>query len=284
MRRREVVPTPDGPELPDALRQPLRAARRWALETPRILAVDPAVTRTIAAYADFLPGASSGAARDLTKRLPVIAFRLALVHAMSERAEAVTPEQLERGLALTEYARAGIDWVFGGTVGNRDADLLLRHLQKSGRLTRRQAERVVRDTLRRQDAIDELVRLGHAAVVTVHATRGRPREELQLARSGGPSSRFSPPPGLRPRPDVPNPGTNGTNSTDGLGERWDEGGRKLGRSPAEDPLVDTATGEVTATSEATWASPCRDYRAHQDHHHNTAEGWVCLACQQGGAS
>jgi hypothetical protein len=284
VRRREAPPVSLEPRLAESSRVRLQAARRWAIDTRLVLPVDAAVTVTLSEYAEYLPGVSAGTARDLTKRLPVIAFRVALVHAMAERSERVGLEHLDRALALTEYARAGIDWVFGGTVGNRDADLLLRHLQRSERLTRRQAERIVRDTLRRQDAIDELVRLGYAQVTTVHETRGRPRDELRLARPVGTSSRFSQVPATPTPANTRNRGTNGTNSVEGVGGTRDEGGTKSGGSGRNEPVIDRETGEVASPGEAIWASPCRDYRAHQDHHRNTAEGWVCLACEQGGAS
>jgi hypothetical protein len=264
VRRRELeVASTAEPRLRQEHREALRAARRAALDARPFLTAEPAVTATLSAYADFLPGQSSGAAMDLTKRLPVIAFRIALVHAMAERAKGVTAEHLARALALTEYARSGIDWVFGGSVGNRDADLLLRHLRKSGRLTRRQAERALRDTLRRQDAIDELCRLGYAHVVTVHETRGRPRDELQLLGSMRTSSHFSPVPGIRTRPDTPISWDKGTNSVNGGDEVADEVGTNLGQRGAEVPV---------------WALPCADYSAHRNDHRNTRAGCVCIAC------
>ena len=227
VQRREEHPEVSEPVLPIGLAEPLRAARRAALQGPPwlVLEVDREVTTTLSEYQDHVSAASIGTARDLTRRLSMTAFRIALVHAAVDRSKSVTIEHLRRAIALTEYAREGIDWVFGGTVGNRDADLLLRSLRKKGSLTKRTIEReVIRDTLRRQDAIDELVRLGYATVATIHETRGRPREELQLSPGGGGFVPFVP--GFQnPRPpERPVPWEEGTNSTNGVGRSVDEGG------------------------------------------------------------
>ena len=58
-------------------------------------------------------------------------------------------------------------------------------------------------------------------------------------------------------------------------------GQKPSRSGPEGPderVVDRETGETQTTSEATWAKPCADYRAHQDDFRNTPEGWICITC------
>jgi hypothetical protein len=183
--RREIIPTNTAPAFSPENRQALIDANRYAVKLPPLLTVAPAVTATLAEYADFLPSASFGLARDLSRRLSIIAFRVALVHALVERSVVVTPTHLDRALALTEYARRGIAWVFGDTIGNPDANLLFRHLWASGRLTRTQiTKEIVRDPIRRQAAIDELLRLGRAQIVTVH-TSGRARMELQPTENEG---------------------------------------------------------------------------------------------------
>lgn len=188
--RREIVPTNTAPAFGQENRNQLIKARTVAAEKPPALTVDPAVTRTLAEYADFLPGVSAGVGRDLTRRLAIIGFRVALVHALVEQAKSVSTDHLERALALTEYARRGIAWVFGDTIGNPDANLLLRHLQAAGRLTRTVITReIIRDPLRRQGAIDELLRLGKARIVTLQ-TAGRGRLELQPVDLGPTSSSY----------------------------------------------------------------------------------------------
>lgn len=289
VRRREQLGASTEPQLPEELRAALVAARRWALDTRPTLRVETTVTVALSEYADFLPTVSTGTARDLTKRLPVIAFRVALVHAMTERAGSVTADHLGRALALSEYARAGIDWVFGGTIGNRDADLLLRSLRKAGSLRKRTIEKeIVRDPLRRQEAIDELVRLGYAVVATINETRGRPRDELRLSPLGRTSARFAPFAGnsdLSATTPLPlQARQNRQKSVNELGERLAKAGQKVGESEQNERVVDHQTGEVEATGTAVWALTCADYRAHQDQHRNTRAGWICVACHPGGAA
>jgi hypothetical protein len=183
--RRDVIPLNTAPAFSKDNRDRLLKARAAAAEKPATLNVDPAVTHTLAEYADFLPSVSVGVARDLTRRLAIIGFRVALVHALIERAGSVTSSHLARALALTEYARRGIAWVFGDTIGNPDANLLLRHLHATGGLTRTAISReIIRDPIRRQAAIDELLRLGKARIVTLQ-TAGRGRLELQPVENEG---------------------------------------------------------------------------------------------------
>ena len=250
--------------------------------------VEPVVVRTLSEYADFLPRASSGLANDLARRLSIITFRVALVHALVERADRVTAEHLERALALAEYSRRGIPWVFGNTIGNRDADLLLRHLQAAGVLrTRSIARGIIRDPIRRQDAIDELVRLGYARVVSVE-TGGRPRSELRLDLDGRSFVAFdrlwNKPPGKthgESGQKIPSEReTASQKPAKSLPEACQKPARSVTEVPAEPEkrAVDHSTGETQAAEEATWAKPCSDYLPHQTSHRNTPDGWACIVC------
>ncbi len=252
-------------------REAILAARRWSLDAMRTLRVDPAVNRTLGEYSDFLPIVSLGVARDLTRRLAIIAFRVALVHAMAERSGVVGPAHLARALALTEYARAGIGWVFGETVGNRDADLLLRHLMAQGQLSKTSITReIIRDPIRQQAAIDELVRLNLAVVVTEVPTHGGRKTVLRTVGaeriSGFPSianlisenGRFLG--NLEARPE---------SRTNGSVER----GNALEERRTDDGDTPVETGSPLA-----WAKPCRDYAHHTSSHRLTPEGWVCDVC------
>lgn len=291
--RREIVPTNAAPRFSDEHRVALVNARRMALGAPRLLDVDPAVVRTLAEYTDFMSSTSHGLARDLTRRLGVIAFRVALVHAVVERADRVTLEYLDRALALTEYARRGIPWVFGHVTGNKDSDLLLRHLIARGRLTKRVITReIIRDPLRQQQAIDDLQRWHYATVSTVHETRGRPRSELVSSIGGGVFRTFvhglskpdawnkveqtgteleqrvapgdmsiNPGFGDASQPEARFVGTNGINGQKTV-DAWTEVGINVDESPAE--------GE--------WASPCHFYDEHRSQHYLAPDGWRCSIC------
>jgi hypothetical protein len=74
---------------------------------------------------------------------------------------------------------------------------MFRHLQADGVLSRTTINRqIVRDPIRRQAAIDELVRIGRAQVVTVQ-TAGRRRTELQIVPKAGTFFPFSRVPAIR---------------------------------------------------------------------------------------
>lgn len=265
--RRDVVPTNAAPRFSPDHKDRIAAAHRAALRNPPLLQVDPTVTATLAAYAEFLPTASAGLARDLTRRLGIIAFRVALVHALIEGAVTVLPQHLDRALALTEYARRGIDWVFGDTIGNPDANLLFRHLDAGGRLSGRTITRqIIRDPIRRQGAIDELVRLGRAVVVTIQ-TAGRPRTELSKGLVGGAFVPFVQGSAMSTPENAENVELM-DKSAQGLGQKPDkslpEGGQKVSEVGAE------------------WLSPCHFYRDHQTAHRQTPKGWVCDICRPDG--
>ena len=235
------------------------------MRIPPLLNVDPIVTRTLAEYADFLPAVSHGLNRDLTRRLGVIAFRVALVHALVERASSVNADHLERAIALTEYARRGIAWVFGDTIGNPDANLLQRNLVAVGRLRNRTiARNLIRDPIRRQAAIDELLRLGWAQVVTTQ-TSGRPRTELVATTDRGAFVPFVQGFAMR-TPSEPENVDRSAKSAQIDGQKPDkslpEGGQKV---PEVSP---------------DWVSPCHFYQEHQMAHHLTAAGWVCDICRK----
>lgn len=267
--KRDIVPINDRPLFSPHNRQAILSARRWAVDQVRTLDVDPQVTETLTRYSDWLPLVSHGVAHDLTRRFSIIAFRIALVHAMVEQSEIVTFEHLRRALALTEYARKGVPWVFGSTVGNEYADLLLRHLQDTGRLRRSQISRdIIRDPIRRQGAIDELVRLGLARVVTVHPEgRGGPTSWLEPATHSIHFHHF------------------GHSQTDPARSGGDDGDVS--------PFVLKTPGDVSEmyrqsmamnggeSSPNEWLSPCRDYSRHQASHRWTADGWVCELCREG---
>lgn len=178
--RREVSPSNAEARFSPENAAAMGKARREALEGWRTRVVEAAgVTRTLGEYDDWLRKNSSGLALDLTRRFSAIAYRIALVHALADRSREISPAHLRRAIGLTEYARQGIRWVFGDTVGSPDADLLSRHLADSGRLTKTAITReIIRDPIRRQAAIDELVRLRVARVSRIHGTGGRARTEL----------------------------------------------------------------------------------------------------------
>lgn len=290
VKRDEIVPD-EPPELEPHLNLSLKRARA---ESPRRLTVTPATARLVSEYAEHVTTTSAGVARDLVRRYGTIAVRLAMIHAAVERSPVVGVQHLERAIALTEYARRGIAWVFGQTIGSRDADLLLRHLRQSGPLRKHTITRhIIRDPQRQQDAIDELVRLGYAAVEIATPTTGGRLTQLRATGLGVAFVPFV-------QVFAESQGVNHENlghlderppfehemAPDGVVARWSRAGRapgnldERGRAPVPEPaLVDTSTGETVDAGNAEWARPCRDYAAHRNEHRNTDKGWICLACE-----
>ena len=267
VRKLDLDPLNDQPMFTPTVREEIIAARRWAIDRPRVLAVDPVVTTTLTRYSDFLAEHSTGVARDLTRRLPVIAFRIALIHAMVERADEVTPGHLARAGALVEYARRGVPWVFGSTIGNKDARNLLRVLRLYQRLTKKQiTQHVIRDQTRQQDAIDELIRLGLAEIATIE-TGGRPRTELALGPESGALVPF---------------GAFGAGFASESPYAFSETPHLLHQS-AQDAAPKVHQSSTEAAPISTEETPletiaCSDYRAHQTQHYRTAQGWICPVC------
>lgn len=217
------------PELPLSIREDLSEAWRGAIKQPVVLEVAPEVSDFLSQYDEYLWSVSVGIAADMTRRYSVIAFRIGMIHAAVERSPVVTQEHVERAVALTEYARSGLGWVFGETLGNRDATHLLRQLREAGELTSWGISRhMIRDPLRRQDAIDELVRVGLAKVVKT-TTNGRPRTTLVAVGGKGTFAPFAHLSATAAAEEGALDGRNGRKRSDG----WAEGGRKVGKNVSE---------------------------------------------------
>lgn len=257
-RKVTVVSTP--PVLPADLSEALLEAHRAAAKQPLTLTHAPGVSEALSEYDEYLWSESVGIAADMTRRFSIIAFRVALIHAAVERSRSVDLQHVRRAVALTEYARSGLGWVFGETLGNRDATHLLRQLKENGTLTAQTLSKyLIRDPLRRQDAIDELVRVGLARVVKVSTGRSRPRTELHAVPERGQFRAF--------RALIGAP----------LGSAPAQNARKS--DSRSDDLRGTSA-EVRGTARDSWLRACQDYAAHQNSHRQTSDGWVCDICDR----
>jgi hypothetical protein len=190
--RRDVEVVSSPPILPGDMGTGLRTAHQAAIreaamraEDRPVLGRDVGVDALLSEYDSFLRAESVGLAADMTRRYAVIALRCAMVHAGVERSRLVTRQHVERSIALTEYARAGLDFAFGEALGDAASSYLLRLLRDRGVLTQGEISKYfLKDVLKRQAAIDDLCRLGLAEVVKVQ-TSGRPRSELRLKKLRG---------------------------------------------------------------------------------------------------
>lgn len=284
VRRRDVVVRSTPPMLPGRISGRLVEANRRHL-SPRALGIGPGVDDLLAGYDRFLRANSVGLESDMTRRYTVIAFRIALVHAAVEVADEVALDHAHRAVALTEYARRGMEWVFGAALGDGASTLLLRQLQEEGALSSGTISKyLIRDPIKRQSAVDELCRLGLATVERV-PTSGRKRTELRLTARNGDFRDFRALIASQPQT-APVTSEHAharaearASARKGADER-DTDRAEGARKGAEVEVVDATTGEVASTTTGDWLRPCRDYARHQDSHRNTAGGWVCLACDR----
>jgi Bifunctional DNA primase/polymerase, N-terminal len=281
--KRDVVPTNEPPVFSPAVREQVVAARRWALQTERKLLVESEVTLLMTRYRDWLPTTATGVAADLTRRLPIITFRIALTHAVMERSEWVTIEHLERALALVEYARRSIVWVFGTTVLSPAADTVLRYLREFGPMRRTTLTReYLRDPIKRQAVIDELIGFELARIVTekpegrggtVYWLEATPiatdfTTDFQRSEHDFHDSRDSRSP--RPSPFVSESGNRSGSDLKGLGNRSEIDGNRL--------EIDGIKWKEVEGEEESETIVCSNYHEHQTRHFHTPQGWVCPVC------
>jgi len=272
VHKRPVRAANSVPRFSEDHKDKLRSRHDAYRTNPPTLSVDPIVADRLTDYSDFIPSVSYGLAMDLGKRFPVIAFRVALVHALLDGEAAVSAAHLDRAIALTEYARRGIAWVFGETIGDPNATLLFRHLLEEGRMTRHTITReVIRDPLKRQAAIDELLRIGKAEIVT-ETTMGRRRTVLRPTPGAGTFVHFVQGSAI---PHVEN-----VDGRDEMDERaqtaWTKGGRKVDETwtkvPDDPPLTENS---VTSNGASV---TCHFYSEHQTQHRWNGSRWVCSIC------
>lgn len=271
--RRDVEVVSSPPILPADMSANLRAAHQTAIREAAMRAEDrpvldrgPGVDALLSEYDAFLRAESVGLAADMTRRYAVIALRCAMVHAGVERSRIVTRQHVERCIALTEYARAGLDFAFGEALGDAASSYLLRLLRDREVLSQGEISKYfLKDILKRQAAIDDLCRLGLAEVVRVQ-TSGRPRSELRLKHQKGGFRDFRAVFGPAPK-----------DQERGVSV---EMGRERGAEGRESAYQNRKEGAQKGAEALGWLRPCRSYDRHQDHHRQTPSGWTCGACDE----
>lgn len=273
--RRNVRVKSSDPVFPLEISKQLSLAHTQTIQKPALLAPGDGVDDLLSEYDEYLRAETVGLAADMTRRYAVIAYRIALVHASVERSGLVSRQHILRSIALTEYARAGLPFAFGDTLGDQGATYLLRMLLETdeGMLPQWTISKYfIRDPIKRQAAIDDLCRLGLAEVLKV-STRGRPASVLRLIPMRRDFRDFCALFGTGAHAEVPNSGNNAHKSTNSLRRSSAEGAHKGSESTPPEPQ----TGEIVDAT-ATWAKPCRDYHHHTSSHRSTPEGWICITC------
>ena len=147
--------------------------------------VDDAAAELLSDYYAFL-STIKGTPGVLTRRNTTIAARIALVHTVLDRARSITVDRVARAIALTEYSRSGLQWIFGASVaGSPDAERLLRVLLTAGRGMKRSdlataAWRTHWNADRVDKALDQL-QANNLVETSRLETPGRPATVIELA-------------------------------------------------------------------------------------------------------
>jgi hypothetical protein len=181
VRRTRLVPFPTSPvELVQPYVPDLHAAVEHAA-TPLEMGWQPEGREAWEwFYASQSVGARSGLVGRLTARHEAQVARLALIYALTDRADAVGPEHLTAAIALADYAKRSAVWAFGDSTGNRHADVLLRLMHADGEVAWKDAKLSLglRTAADMDEVVTVLLEAGLAEVVTLPA-QGRPRRVIR---------------------------------------------------------------------------------------------------------
>ena len=249
--RRDVRVVSTEPIFPVEIGEALLEAHRATFQTP--VRIDPGagVDDLLGEYDEFLRAESVGLAADMTRRYGVIAFRIGIVHASVERSGVVTRDHILRAIALTEYGRGGLAFIFGDALGDASATHLLRMLLEADDGTLPQwtiSKYFIRDPIKRQAAIDDLCRLGVAQVVKTR-TKGRTGSLLRLVPRKRDFRDFCALIGIEPNHEIPaerawpSVGRSAQKPRRSGAEASAEGAQNAQKSATE-RIVDHSTGEA----------------------------------------
>ncbi len=166
VRRRRLLPFP---QPPGPLFAPFAAALGSAIDEAQF---PGSVTFTAAAaegweeyYVREALRPRFGITGALTARRDAQVARVALVFALLDRSPAIHIAHLRAAIALIEYAERSVTFIFGSSVGNRVADLVLRTLADGPAPTMElRKEAGVSDGVRMGAALDLLIGLGLVAM------------------------------------------------------------------------------------------------------------------------
>ena len=102
----------------------------------------------------------------LTSRAEAQVIRLAIVYALLDRSTRIDIDHLDAAVALWDYSERSARYIFGDSTGNALADFLRRHLRDCGEISKTEIKQFESRPRARQQAIDVLVGLGLARIIT----------------------------------------------------------------------------------------------------------------------
>ena len=142
-----------------------------------------AIWRTVyPALSEGRPGLLGG----MLARAEAQVMRLSCVYALLDKSQEVRPEHLKAALAVWEYCEASAEYIFGDSLGDPDADEVLRAVRQAPDGLTRTNIRDLFGRHRRSDAIARvLTRLVAQGLLrcAVKVTGGRPAERYHAVRS-----------------------------------------------------------------------------------------------------
>lgn len=186
VRRSKLLP--DGGSLSDAERLPLANELREALERARRIermTRDAEAARVWAHVYPALTADRMGIFGAVTRRAEAHVLRLSMIFALLDGAAVISRDHLRAGLAVWDYCEASARCIFGSSLGDAEADEILRALRASpAGLSRSE----LRDLFNRNVSAARITRALHAldraglAHGGTKPTNGRPEERWFYGR------------------------------------------------------------------------------------------------------
>jgi hypothetical protein len=171
-----------------AMAAQIRVAVQRAREVRRVRMTSRAAEAWKAIYAD-LSADRPGLLGSLTARAEAQAVRLATLYALWAGTDQIELEHLMAAVAVQDFCRDSVEYVFGDTLGDQVADTILSALRASGQngLTRTEINNLFQRNVPANQiarALGELSRRGLASQQKGEAINGRPPETWRLVDGG----------------------------------------------------------------------------------------------------
>ena len=112
----------------------------------------------------------------LTNRQEAHALRLSMIYALLERTDTLDVQHLKAALAITDYVRETVEWIFGRKTGDPTADKVLEHL-KTGEKTQTEISHLFEKHKSSEEIERAIKTLVDAGRITsrIEKTTGRPK-------------------------------------------------------------------------------------------------------------
>ena len=152
-----------------------RSVLDWAKNTGELKCSEPFRKIWKQAYPTLTAG-GQGLAGILTNRQEAHALRLSMIYALLDRTDTIDVQHLKAALAITDYVRETVEWIFGRKTGDPAADKILEYL-KTGEKTQTEISHLFEKHKSREEIERAIKSLVDAGRITsrLEKTTGRPR-------------------------------------------------------------------------------------------------------------